>query len=78
MPRYFLHLYNDEECLDEHGVELADDSAAIDRARQEVRVMAAESVRMHGHLVKSHRIVVMNASDIVATVRFGDVIAVEE
>ncbi|WP_137787784.1 hypothetical protein [Sphingomonas sp. 3P27F8] len=76
MPRYFFHLYNDEVTSDEEGTECADDSAATALAEEEVAIQAADSVRKHRHLVRSHRIVVANeAGDTVTTVTFGDVVA---
>jgi len=77
MTRYFFDLHNDEDTLDEEGQELADDGAARDRARQEALIQAGESVRLHGHLVLHHRIVVRREHEGEAfAVRFGDVVDV--
>ena len=77
MSRYFFNLYNDEISIDEEGVELADDDAAREWARREVRYQAAESVRQHAHLILSHKVVICNeAASEVETITFGDVVAV--
>ena len=79
MPRYFFNISNDEEIPDEEGSEIADDSAAIEWARREVRYWAAESVKKHAHLVLHHKITVTNEEGAeVATVRFGDIISVRD
>lgn len=78
MQRFFFHIYNDVDTPDDEGLELADVAAAIERGRAEVRVLAAESVRQCGHLVLSHRIEIVDEHEVtVATIRFGDVIAIE-
>lgn len=76
MTRYFFNLYNDHVLLDEEGVELADLDAALEWARREACYMAAESVKVHAHLILSHKIVVSDAIGDVGTVTFGDVIRV--
>jgi hypothetical protein len=66
MPRYFFHLHNDIDALDEEGVELVDLDAARARARHSV------------HLVLDHHIDIADESGaILETVRFGDVVTVE-
>jgi hypothetical protein len=45
MPRYFFHLHNDIDALDEEGVELADLEAARAMARHSVQFAAAESIK---------------------------------
>ena len=74
MTRYFFHLYNDEITHDEEGIELADLAAARDWGRREVQYQAAESVRAHGHLILSHKLVICDASGEVATITFADVV----
>jgi hypothetical protein len=77
MARYYFNLYNDHTAIDAEGTDLPDDAAAHERAIREARYMAAESVKSYGHLVKHHRIAVVNqAGEEVATVRFGDVVSV--
>lgn len=79
MARYFFHISNDEEVPDEEGSEIADDSAAVEWAKREVHFWAAESIKAHSHLVLHHKIVVTRENgEEVATIRFGDVIAVRE
>jgi len=76
MTRYFFHLYNDEISRDEEGIELADLDAARDSARREVQYQAAESVKAHGHLIRSHRIVICDANGELETITFGDVVTI--
>ena len=77
MPRYFIHIFNDLTAEDEEGVELADDRAALALAASEARILAAESVRMHGHLVLSHRREVRDGPGrLVGSVAFGDVVKI--
>lgn len=79
MARYFFHLFNDEVTSDDEGTECPDDEAAIALAEEEVAIQAAESVRRHRHLVRSHHIVLANeAGDTVTTITFGDVVTVQE
>lgn len=56
MPRYCFHVFNDEQTVDEEGVELADQAAAMALAAAEARNLAAESVKIHSHLILRHRI----------------------
>jgi hypothetical protein len=78
MPRYFLHLHNDIDALDEEGVELADIAAARALARHSVQFAAAESIKDNARLVLDHRIDIADESGaIIETVRFGDVVKVE-
>lgn len=79
MQRFYFHIYNDVDTSDDEGLEFPDAAAAIERGRAEARVLAAESVRHCGHLVLSHRIVIVDEHQVaVATIRFGDVIVVED
>lgn len=79
MPRYFIHIFNDLTADDEEGVELADDRAALERATSEARILAAESVRTHGHLVLRHRLEVRGEQGrLVGSVAFGDVVRIVE
>jgi hypothetical protein len=53
MPRYYFHLHNGLDVIDEEGRELPDLEAARRAAVIDARQMAAESVRL-GHLDLSH------------------------
>jgi len=44
VPRYYLHLFNDMDVIDEEGVELPDEPAALQYALRNARVMAADSL----------------------------------
>jgi hypothetical protein len=74
--RYFFHLHNDVESMDEEGIEFPDAASAIEHARDEARTMAAESVHQ-GHLNLFHYVHVTDeAGETVAEVRFKDVVAI--
>ena len=76
VPRYFFHLFNDETCHDEEGVELPNDAAAVHHAARSARELAAETVRQ-GHLILDHRIEITDAGgSSIGKVRFGDVVEV--
>jgi hypothetical protein len=76
MPRFFFHLYDDEVALDREGCEFADAGEAVSGALSNARWMAAEAVKC-GRLDLDHRIEVADeAGAPIATIRFGDVIAV--
>jgi len=77
MPRYFFHVHDDIEALDEEGLELPDAQAALNRATVAARQLAAEQVTQ-GKLHLAHRIDVGDHSGaIVATVAFRDCIEIE-
>jgi len=79
MPRYYFHLLNDVDAPDEDGVELPDLEAALKYARNNALFTAAETIKEQGHLVRSHRIEVEDAhGTVLATVRFEDVISIED
>lgn len=77
MPRYFFHIHNDTETIDEEGQVLADAEAARMRAVDEARNLAAESVKSHGHLVLDHNIRVTDETGaIVITVPFENAVQI--
>lgn len=77
MTRYFFNVFNDKDVPDEEGMELPDAAAARTRAVMEVRLLAADSVVAHGHLVRHHRIEIADASGArIDTVTFGDAIEI--
>lgn len=77
MPRYYFHLFNDMQIPDPEGIELSNESIALERARSAAREMAAESVRQ-GRLVLNHRIEVADESGkTIGVIHFGDAVVVE-
>ncbi len=77
MPRYFFHFHNDETTRDEEGVELPDRAAAMARATTAARSLACDDV-LHGRLNLRHRIVVADEAGVdLATITFGEAVAVE-
>ena len=55
MPRFFFHVFNDENTIDEEGCDLPDLGAAREHALEAARDMVCDSVRQ-GHLNLDHRI----------------------
>lgn len=79
MPRYYFQVFNDDVTTDEDGMECADDGAALIRAQDEARNLAADSIRRHGHLILDHRIEVRNEEGLlVGEVRFGQAVDIRE
>jgi hypothetical protein len=79
MARYFFHVFNDEETRDEEGAEFPDMPAALQRAAYEARILAAESIREHGHLILAHRIQIEDeGGHALGTVRFGDAVVIRQ
>lgn len=78
MPRYFFHVFNDEQTHDEEGQEFPDLARARLAAEQACRILAAHSIVEHGHFVRGHRVEIANAhGETLAVVSFGDVVQVE-
>lgn len=78
MQRYYFHLRNDMSVDDEEGQELPDLEAARGVAAQYALDMSAVSIRERAKLNLHHRIEVANdAGEIVLTVEFGDVVAIQ-
>ena len=76
MPRFFFHLHNDIDSLDEEGRELANIDAARRCAEEDARHMAAENVRQ-GRLVLSHYVEVADAGgERLFRITFGEAVAV--
>jgi len=74
MPRYYFHLHDDGEALDEEGREFADTDAARAEAIRSVRDLMAEDVKQ-GKLTLSHWIGVHDQSGHrVFSVRFREAV----
>jgi hypothetical protein len=79
VPRFYFHLYNDRDVRDEEGVELLNLEAARRHAVHLARFTFGETARDEGRVVLHHRIDVGNDQGVVlASVRFGDAVKVEE
>ena len=77
MPRFYFHLYNDEDTFDREGMELPDEAAAHEQAVRAAKDMASQGVA-DGRLVLDNRIEVVNErGDTIDTVYFRDVVHVE-
>jgi len=79
MPRYYFHLFNSETVRDGEGEEVPSTAAALASAEKMARGMAAQSVRDEGRLTLHHRIDVADETgQTVGTVRFGDVVQIQD
>ena len=78
MARYFFHLRNDLDVPDREGQELPDLDAARAQAVVFAVDMAAASVLEHRKVNLHHRIDIEDgAGQVLHTVEFGDVVAIE-
>ena len=76
MPRYFFHLHNDVDAIDEEGREFPDAESARRAAEDDARQMAGESAR-EGHIDKAHYIEVFDgAGNSLFRVTFGEVVTI--
>jgi hypothetical protein len=76
MPRYFLHLHNDLDTLDEEGQEFPDDRSALECALCSARDVASAAVR-EGKLDLNHFIICVDENGReVGIVRFADAVHV--
>ncbi|EQB12718.1 DUF6894 family protein [Sphingobium lactosutens] len=75
MPVYHLHLFNDNDVLDEEGQEFVDLAMAEREAVRNARDVIAEHVR-HGHPINlTHRVEITDANGtLLKVVHFGDCI----
>jgi predicted N-acetyltransferase YhbS len=77
MPRFYFHLHDDLDAVDEEGVECVDRETAMARAEGEARQLAAEEVR-RGELHLDHSIVVADdRGQVIATVMFRDCVLIK-
>jgi hypothetical protein len=78
VPRFYFHLFNDEDILDREGAEFDALDGAVEAAQRMARGMAAESVIL-GRLVLHHRIEIADeAGETIKVVHYGDVVEVKE
>ncbi len=68
MAHFYFHSISDAVAIDEEGMDLPDLATAIERARREVRVLAAEEVLTLGRLALDHRIEIADANGRILTV----------
>ena len=79
MARYYFHLRDDVEGLDQEGVELLDLEAARMIALHNARFSATESVKETGRIVANHRIDIADeGGTVLDTVYFRDAVAIED
>lgn len=76
MPRYYFHLHNDLEALDEEGREFPDLEAARAEAIRGARDLLAEDVR-RGAMTLSHWIEVQDEGGTrLLAIRYGEVVQI--
>ena len=79
VPRFYFHLYDNLDVLDDEGIELPDLEAARAHAVRCARVTFAETAKDEGRVVLHHRIDIADEERaVLETVRFGDAVRVEE
>lgn len=79
MPHYFFHLYNDVDVPDFEGEELANLDAARTYAVKQARALIGDGARRDGRIVLNHRIDIEDVErNVVATVRFADVLNIQD
>lgn len=78
MPRYYFHLHDDLDVIDEDGCELPDLAAAQARAVCEARLMMCDLIVREGRIALHHRIDIEDEhGTVLATVPFRDVVTIE-
>ena len=79
MPRFYFHLFNDEDVPDREGTDLPDADAAGAYASKLALFEAGEAVKRSGRIVLSHRIDIEDQEHCaVLTVWFRDVVQIEQ
>ena len=79
MPRFYFHLHNDIDALDDEGVELPDLTSARAHAVRQARVTFSETAKDEGRVVLHHRIDIADGQgSVLGTVHFGEAVKVEE
>ena len=77
VPRYFFHLYNGGQTLDDEGLVLPDMNSAWDTAIRSIRDLMKEDL-INGHISLSHRIEITDEyGRILRTVSFKEAVTVE-
>jgi hypothetical protein len=77
VPRFFFHVFDDAEMLDDEGLELADAEAARGAALAGARSMICDQIK-NGRLILHHRVEVEDAAGApVLRLAFGDAIQIE-
>jgi hypothetical protein len=77
VPRFFFHVFDDAEMLDDEGLELADAEAARGAALAGARSMICDRVKS-GRVTLHHRVEVEDERGApVLTLAFGDAVEIE-
>jgi hypothetical protein len=73
--RYFFHIYDDAETLDQDGMELPSIEAAVAMARQDLGQIVADDLMHAGTLNTASRIdIAAEEGQLLASVRFDDLL----
>ena len=78
MPRFYFHLHNDVDAVDDEGKEFPDLAAAQAFAQEQARQLIGEMIKESGRIVLSHRIDIEDEQHrTLDSVHFRDVVTVE-
>ncbi len=78
MPRFYFHLHNDLDVQDEEGIELPDVDSAREYAESNARFTMAEALKEEGRIdLRQYIDIEDGRGTVLATVRFRDVVAIE-
>ena len=79
MPRYYIHIYNDADMIDEDGMELRDLPAAKYEAIRGARSIMADHLVAGRPLKLFHRVEIANAEGkVLAVIPFRELVTIEE
>jgi hypothetical protein len=76
MPRFYFHLHNSIESVDEEGAVLPDMQAARQEAIRNARDIIANEIRYSGQIHLSHWLEIEGECGRKTPVRFGDCVGV--
>lgn len=76
MPRYYFHLHNTIDAVDEEGVDLPDMKMARKHAVRCARDVIADEIKNSGQISLSHWVEIEDEKGIKIPLRFGDCIDV--
>ena len=79
MPHYFFHLHNDVDVPDFEGADLADLDTAQVYAVKQARALIGDGAKKDGRIVLHHRIDIEDVDHkVIATIRFADVLSIQD
>ncbi|NTZ42156.1 hypothetical protein G7A66_03415 [Altererythrobacter sp. SALINAS58] len=77
MPRYYLHVHDETDTIDEEGADFPTDEFALGRGLREARELAGEDAKT-GKLNLNHSIIIASEGGrIVGEIKFRDAVHIE-